>query len=54
MMCHREEPQGVEDARLSTDYGDVVIQGRRARLSSLDRLARARDDDCGLTHSALT
>jgi hypothetical protein len=41
MMRHREEPHGVEDARLSTDCGDVAIQGRRARLSSLDRFALA-------------
>jgi hypothetical protein len=44
---HREEPQGVEDARLSTGFGDAAIQSHRPSPSPLDRFAYARDDELG-------
>jgi len=31
---HCEEPQGVEDARLSTGFGDEAIQGIEGRRTS--------------------
>jgi Putative DNA-binding domain len=44
---HREEPRGVEDARLSTGFGDAAIQSHHPRPSPLDRFAYARDDEFG-------
>ncbi len=47
---HREPPKGVEDARLSTDFGGVAIQGNSGALVLLDHrvaLRAPRDDGSG-------
>jgi hypothetical protein len=42
---HREEPNGVEDGRLTTDYGDAAIQTAVGRPVTPGLLRSARNDD---------